>query len=194
MKNSSSLAKLIDHFGKSLKLDASVRYLAEEEFGVLGLIDASECPPTYGSRFDDVRGFIFKGWEVMDNRESLESFTKDIDETKISFNDCSERTQSDENLHVIVNVSESDEFSKATEALRRKISGECLTIQDESTPEDNPMSLSFLLFDQADAQLTELKGASSLIKLLQQFVRHLQFKLILNAGSTGGHVLKGIVI
>ena len=27
--------------------------------GVLGLIDASECPPTYGADFDDVRGYLY---------------------------------------------------------------------------------------------------------------------------------------
>lgn len=196
-KNKSSLASLIDAFGKSLKSDASVRYLAEEEFGVLGLIDASECPPTYGSSFDDVRGFIHNGWEVMDNRENLESFAKDKDETKISFNDCSQRSQSDQNLHVIVNFSESDSFAKSTEELRRKIAGRCLMITTSekcsSTAERDPMSLGFELFSQADAQLTKLKGASSIAKLLQQFVQHLQFKLILNAASTGGHVLKGLV-
>jgi len=194
-KNKSNLANLIDAFGKTLKSDACVRYLAEDEFGVLGLIDASECPPTYGSSFDDVRGFIHNGWDVMDNRENLESFAKDKDETKISFNDCSERSQSDTNLHVIINFSESDNFAKSTAELRRKLAGRFITITSEnsSTAERDSTSLSFELFSQADAQLTELKGASSIAKLLQQFVQHLQFKLILNAASTGGHVLKGKV-
>lgn len=30
--------------------------------GILGLIDASECPPTYGARFEDVRGYLEGGW------------------------------------------------------------------------------------------------------------------------------------
>jgi N-acetylmuramic acid 6-phosphate (MurNAc-6-P) etherase len=32
------------------------------EAGILGLIDASECPPTYGARFEDVRGYLEGGW------------------------------------------------------------------------------------------------------------------------------------
>ncbi|CBY16465.1 unnamed protein product, partial [Oikopleura dioica] len=78
---------------------------------------------------------------------------------------------------------------------RRKLAGRFITITSEnsSTAKRDSTSLSFELFSQADAQLTELKGASSIAKLLQQFVQHLQFKLILNAASTGGHVLKGKV-
>jgi N-acetylmuramic acid 6-phosphate (MurNAc-6-P) etherase len=37
-------------------------YLGIGSAGLIGLIDASECPPTYGSYFNDVRGFLGDGW------------------------------------------------------------------------------------------------------------------------------------
>jgi len=33
--------------------------------GIIGLIDASECPPTYGANFDDVRGYVEGGWPAL---------------------------------------------------------------------------------------------------------------------------------
>lgn len=35
------------------------------EGGLLGLVDASECPPTYGADFDTVRGYLPGGWESL---------------------------------------------------------------------------------------------------------------------------------
>jgi enoyl-CoA hydratase/carnithine racemase len=43
-------------------------YLGVGSAGLLGLIDASECPPTYGSLFNDVRGFLGGGWEELGNK------------------------------------------------------------------------------------------------------------------------------
>ena len=37
-------------------------YLGVGTAGLLGLIDSSECPPTYGSLFNDVRCFLGGGW------------------------------------------------------------------------------------------------------------------------------------
>jgi N-acetylmuramic acid 6-phosphate (MurNAc-6-P) etherase len=39
--------------------------LLRSEAGILGLIDASECPPTYGAAFEDVRGFLHGGWPAL---------------------------------------------------------------------------------------------------------------------------------
>jgi N-acetylmuramic acid 6-phosphate (MurNAc-6-P) etherase len=44
-------------------------YLGVGAAGLLGLIDASECPPTYGALFNDVRGFLGGGWADLRNAE-----------------------------------------------------------------------------------------------------------------------------
>lgn len=52
----------------------------DPSFGILGLIDASECPPTYGARFlctkyhltirhEDVKCFVKDGWKALHIRE-----------------------------------------------------------------------------------------------------------------------------
>ena len=44
-------------------------YVGEGSAGVLGCIDASEMPDTYGVPFDTVRGFVCGGWRDVANRE-----------------------------------------------------------------------------------------------------------------------------
>lgn len=42
-------------------------YIGGERGGLLGLVDASEMPDTYGSSFDEVRGFTATGWPAVGN-------------------------------------------------------------------------------------------------------------------------------
>ena len=46
-----------------------VLYVGVGAAGLLGLIDASECTPTYGSLFNDVRGFVAGGWAALRNKQ-----------------------------------------------------------------------------------------------------------------------------
>eukprot|EP01121_Diplochlamys_sp_Union-15-3_P012912 TRINITY_DN3936_c0_g1_i2.p1 TRINITY_DN3936_c0_g1~~TRINITY_DN3936_c0_g1_i2.p1 ORF type:complete len:485 (+),score=68.86 TRINITY_DN3936_c0_g1_i2:33-1457(+) len=65
----SQVASVIQSVGHSLCQEASVYYLSEGSLAILGLIDASECPPTYGAKLSDIRGFVVGGWKTMGNRE-----------------------------------------------------------------------------------------------------------------------------
>jgi N-acetylmuramic acid 6-phosphate (MurNAc-6-P) etherase len=51
----SSLAALADLAGEALRHGGRVLYVGHGTAGLLGVIDASECPPTYGASFADVR-------------------------------------------------------------------------------------------------------------------------------------------
>ena len=57
-----SLVPILDQAGRSLNNRGHIYYLGEGMAGKLGIVDASECPPTYGADFHDVRGFIENGW------------------------------------------------------------------------------------------------------------------------------------
>jgi N-acetylmuramic acid 6-phosphate (MurNAc-6-P) etherase len=57
------LADLIERAGETLRRKGHIYYLGYPPFGILGTVDASECPPTFGADFEDVRGFIFGGWK-----------------------------------------------------------------------------------------------------------------------------------
>ncbi|MGC8740357.1 MAG: hypothetical protein ACP5UB_02745 [Candidatus Sumerlaeaceae bacterium] len=72
------IAQLIAWGGNALRKKCHIYYLgnagrmrlnageyAAVDGGILGLIDASECPPTFGADFEDVRGFVESGWRCL---------------------------------------------------------------------------------------------------------------------------------
>jgi len=84
-KNSDQIAKMIELGGKSLNTGKSIVYLGKSINGAIGMIDGTECKPTYSASLDDVRGFVENGFIGLDNAEGDISFHgKDF---KISFED-----------------------------------------------------------------------------------------------------------
>lgn len=66
------LAALIRLGGATLRSGGKVNYLGRETAGILGIIDATECPPTFGATFEDVRGFLRDGWpSLLDEQHDL---------------------------------------------------------------------------------------------------------------------------
>lgn len=59
-----ALAELVRLAGTALRSGGRIHYLGRGIPGVLGIIDASECPPTFGADLFDVRGYLREGWEL----------------------------------------------------------------------------------------------------------------------------------
>ncbi len=59
------LARLVEAGGNALRSGGHIYYIGSGPLGVLALVDASECPPTFGARFEDVRGFVEGGWNTI---------------------------------------------------------------------------------------------------------------------------------
>lgn len=67
------LESLIKQGGATLRSGGKITYLGRETAGMVALIDASECPPTFGATFEDVRGYLRGGWpELLDSDRDLE--------------------------------------------------------------------------------------------------------------------------
>ena len=64
------ITRLVEAGGAALRTPHGRIVYVGFEFGVghLGIIDASECPPTYGASSEDVRGFVLGGWGALGNR------------------------------------------------------------------------------------------------------------------------------
>ena len=60
-------------------------YLGQQKEGALGLIDGTECKPTYGATLNDVRGFVQGGFPALNNNEG--DISHYGDEFKIDFQD-----------------------------------------------------------------------------------------------------------
>lgn len=58
------LASLIRLGGTALRSAGRIHYLGRGTAAILGVIDASECPPTFGADLYDVRGYVLEGWEM----------------------------------------------------------------------------------------------------------------------------------
>ncbi|XP_052009571.1 glucokinase regulatory protein isoform X2 [Xyrauchen texanus] len=67
--HSDGLDALIYKAGESLRMGGHVYYVGWQTLGIIGMIDASECIPTFGADFGDVRGFVNNGFSEMKNKE-----------------------------------------------------------------------------------------------------------------------------
>lgn len=82
------IGSIISLAGESLKAGGHIYYVSEQDtFGILGMIDASECPPTYGAKTTDVVGFVAGGLGALQMRDGV-----GLEDVKISFEDfaCSQ--------------------------------------------------------------------------------------------------------
>ncbi|ODS84477.1 MAG: N-acetylmuramic acid 6-phosphate etherase [Cytophagaceae bacterium SCN 52-12] len=87
------LAKLVDGVVERMKQGGRLFYIGAGTSGRLGVVDASECPPTYGVPFDLVVGIIAGGdsaiRKAVENAEDdAEQAWKDLQEYGINEKDC----------------------------------------------------------------------------------------------------------
>lgn len=73
-----NIADLIDMGGFALNSQRHIYYIGKDVYGILGIIDASECPPTFGDSFEDVRGYLPGGWqELLDQKKDLSQYGRE---------------------------------------------------------------------------------------------------------------------
>lgn len=86
------ISKLVDEIIKRTTLNTRIIYVGAGTSGRLGVLDASECPPTYGVDFEEVQGIIAGGNEAMfrakENIEDNENQGKlDLENLKLTKDD-----------------------------------------------------------------------------------------------------------
>ncbi|MBU5590515.1 N-acetylmuramic acid 6-phosphate etherase [Clostridium sp. MSJ-4] len=86
------IAKAIDVITEGMKKGGRLLYMGAGTSGRLGILDASECPPTYGVDFELVQGLIAGGhtaiFKAVEGAEdSFELGEKDLKEKSINEND-----------------------------------------------------------------------------------------------------------
>uniref|UniRef100_A0A671MWT8 Glucokinase regulatory protein second SIS domain-containing protein n=1 Tax=Sinocyclocheilus anshuiensis TaxID=1608454 RepID=A0A671MWT8_9TELE len=171
--HSDELAVLIHQAGESLQMNAHVYYIGWQTLGTIGLTDASECVPTYGADFDDIRGFINNGFREMKNKEGDLSFLgpefiighKDFVETILP-----SLSQNDMMLFLFAVNDDLHEVTALADQVRRRTS-----------------NLHAIAHDLEKFIIPEVNS----VVMRQRW--ELSTKWCLNAISTGAHVLKGKV-
>uniref|UniRef100_S4RZH9 Glucokinase regulator n=1 Tax=Petromyzon marinus TaxID=7757 RepID=S4RZH9_PETMA len=67
---SPSIAELVHRCGTSLQQAGHLYYLGWGTLGIVAMIDASECPPTFGAEdINDVRAFLHGGYQTLGIKE-----------------------------------------------------------------------------------------------------------------------------
>uniref|UniRef100_A0A3P9I7Q3 Glucokinase regulator n=1 Tax=Oryzias latipes TaxID=8090 RepID=A0A3P9I7Q3_ORYLA len=189
------IAAVVEAAGRSLLNEGSVCYLGWGPMAILGLIDASECNPTFGADHADIRGFIRGGYKDLNNNEGPLSslgpefcighkdFLQDVlpgltnkDTVLLIY------SQSDD-LHEVLNLGRRvrEKTSNLHAVHHRTDSDSAEAPQQISINELCSSTLDFLW-----CGITPASGS-----FLHQW--ELSTKLVLNAVSTGAHILKGKV-
>uniref|UniRef100_A0A3P8SZ50 SIS domain-containing protein n=1 Tax=Amphiprion percula TaxID=161767 RepID=A0A3P8SZ50_AMPPE len=164
----------------SLRCGRRVCYLGWGSLALLGLIDASECNPTFGADFEDVRGFVSGGYRELNNKEG--PLTALGPEFCIAHEDFLHQVlpRLTDKDTVLLIYTHSDDVGKVVDLARR--------VREK-------MANLHAVYHQTDEDTSAaLKSIASLslslsLSLSQQW--ELSTKLVLNAVSTGAHVLKG---
>lgn len=191
--HSDELAALIHQAGESLQMKAHVYYIGWQTLGIIGLTDASECVPTFGADFDDIRGFINNGFREMKNKEGDLSFLgpefvighKDFVDTILP-----SLSQNDMMLFLFTVNDDLHEVTALADQVRRRTSNLHAIAHDLekfTIPETVCNMFGTVL------HITWSFSSEEVNSVVMRQRWELSTKWCLNAISTGAHVLKGKV-
>ncbi|XP_054915685.1 glucokinase regulatory protein isoform X2 [Poeciliopsis prolifica] len=189
--HSEEIAVLTEAAGRSLQCGRQVCYLGWGSLGLLGLIDASECKPTFGADYEDIRGFVSGGYKELGNNEG--NLTVMGPEFSISHDDFLDRvlprlTDNDTVLLLYAASDDVDEVAKLARRVREKTSN----IHAAYHQTDGGTGAQQDDINKLCSSTINFTWPRETPKRLQQ-MQELSTKLLLNAVSTGAHILKGKV-
>jgi len=176
------IARLVELGGLALRSQRHIYYIGADVYGVLGTIDASECPPTFGATFEDVRGYLPAGWpELLNQDRDLSNAGK---EYHISLKDFEEQKLphlSTEDLVIILGhestINAHEEILEKIKAMEAKLGAVLI----------NPIYKTFPGFD----AVVKLRIDPAGLILNNEMLAEYATKLVINAITTGAHILSG---
>ena len=122
------IVKAIDEISARLKSNGRLFYIGTGTSGRLGVLDASECPPTFCTKTDLVQGIIAGGLQSLtQSSESLE------DISELSITDLKDRKFT--NKDVLIGITASGRTPYVLSALNYSKSINALTISISSVPD-----------------------------------------------------------
>ena len=172
------IAAAVDLIADRLRRNGRLIYCGAGTSGRLGVLDAAECPPTFGTDPGQVMGLIAGGREAIFHAQEG---AEDDEAAAVSDLTAIELTAAD----VVVGLSASGRTPYAVSALRYAHSRGAATVAVASSPA-SPLS------KEADIALTALPGAEVIAGSTRLKAGTVQ-KLILNMMSTGTMIRLGKV-
>lgn len=108
-ENLTSIAKGIDIISENFLNDGRLFYFGAGTSGRLGVLDASECPPTFNSSSDMVQGIIAGGdkalrYAIEGAEDSVELAREDFQKANISVNDTVVSISASGNANYVIEI------------------------------------------------------------------------------------------
>lgn len=130
----SSTANSVSDYNKTGRLF----YLGAGSAGCLALLDASECIPTFGSSFEDVRAFVSSGWQTLRNMDgplAQQVPSRLLRRQDRLFSDC------DSPNHQLLDIELSNFNSTLVNSISQKDTVVVTYIEDESISDNDVIEL-----------------------------------------------------
>ncbi|KAM8954206.1 glucokinase regulatory protein [Pelodytes ibericus] len=191
---SRKIAALTKQTATSLQKKGHLYILGWGALGLMGVMDAVECVPTFNAEWGDVRGFIGGGYQTLENKQG--DLTAMGPEFAISHEDFIKSVfpslaETDTILLVFTLDDELSEVEKLVAQVKEKTSN-VYAISHATAGQYLPNSTKKIIPNIIGVTwpilFLEYEGA-----FIQKFQRELSTKWILNTVTTGAHVLKGKV-
>ena len=192
------ISSLVEMAGNSLIRGASVIYLGWDSLGIMGMVDAAECVPTFGANHDDVRSFLKGGFQLLRNVQG--DLSSEGEKLKIGFEyfmeqRCAKVSMDDTVIFILPELTSEQisELHLILNQVRRQTSNLAIIAintnnnwQKEEYITGSPLTIHIPLQD--------IKQSSIIYnKFLEQCTTEVSLKWAINAVSTGAHILKGKV-
>lgn len=178
------IAHLIELGGLALNSGRHIYYIGRDSYGILGAVDASECPPTFGAAFEDVRGYIIGGWHELLNHQK--DYSSAGDEYHISLDDFIKEKLPNLSPEDFVIILGKEETINAIEGVLEKIKAMEAKLGAVLI---NPVYNSFPGFDAVARLHIDPTGLVISNETLGEYAT----KLVINAITTGAHIMAGKV-
>jgi N-acetylmuramic acid 6-phosphate (MurNAc-6-P) etherase len=186
--NLPALAEMVRLSGTALRSGGRIIYVGRGIAGYLGIIDASECPPTFGAGFNDVRGYLLEGWEYLGySSASMRARGKQYEISHEYFEQqvLPEISKGDLVIGIATGMLGENTRRLLLEANEHKATTALVLLTPDTT---NLANLPETLRQQCIVELPELGFIPGMNHLAE-----LALKLCLNAITTGAHVMAGKV-
>ncbi|CAI9722430.1 glucokinase regulatory protein-like [Octopus vulgaris] len=189
---SAQIAEAIELSGTCLQSNGHLYYIGHDSIGIMSLIDASECCPTFGSDPTDVNVYLDGGYHTLANQEGdLSVQNRGSDISLKYFNEVVAKHFEESDLIVVLNDDERD-VTLTSPSLSK-----CKTIQIHlnsfgKTKPQLQINNSFINLEMPWNEISDLINCKVAKEWSTAFCEFAA-KLVLNAISTGAHILKGKV-
>ncbi|XP_066445233.1 glucokinase regulatory protein [Eleutherodactylus coqui] len=190
--HSKKIAALLKQSATSLQKKGHLYILGWATLGLVGIMDAVECVPSYNADWRDVRGFINGGYHTLENQEG--ELTPPGAEFAVSHEDFMKSilptvSVMDTIVFLFTLDDEVEEVEKLVELVKEKTSNihaVCHATAGQYLPNSTKKMIPSPIVITWPILFLEYEGA-----FIQTFQRELSSKWILDTVTSGAHVLKG---